>query len=103
MAFEIIVTKYPPSPIDPSRHHIGVEYSDVLSGVPEYFLVAVISKIADKFVEEHYAEIEKLLDHKLVAACVTAQLGEKIEAKMLGEVRRVSEVAEQALRRAKRR
>jgi hypothetical protein len=87
-----------------SRRAITLKYSDydIISLAPEYILQAIVSKMADKFVEDHYAEIEKQIDPKLVAAVVAATMGAAVEKKMMEEVDRVRELANAAMRRAKR-
>lgn len=104
MAFEIKVYTSGASAMDPcGRNRITAEYSDILSIVPEYLLGAIVDKIADKFVEEHYSEIEENLDPVFIAALVSAQMGIKVEGELMKEIERVQNLASQALSRAKKR
>ena len=100
---DIKVSTLGPTPSDPGSHTLVVRYTDVLSMVPKYILQTVVDRIVDKFVELHYAEIERAIDPKLVAAIVALQVGGAIEEKMLEEIKRVRLLADEALRISKRR
>jgi GGDEF domain-containing protein len=104
MAFEIKISKFRVPDASSDKHGIYVQYSgtDIASMMPEHILSEVVNRIADKFVEEHYAEIEKLIDPKLVAALVTASMGVVVEKHMMDEIERVQHIAQQALKIAKR-
>jgi proline dehydrogenase len=97
------VTAINPASSDPGTHTLVVKYRDVLSMIPEYILHTVVDKIVEKFVEEHYHEIAKELDPKLIAAIASTQMGLVVEEKMLREIEHVQHLAQEALRRAKKR
>jgi hypothetical protein len=106
MAFDIKIKSYHgPSPTDPlgERNWVSAEYKDVSSLVPEYLLQAIIHKIADKFVEDHYAEIEKQIDIKVIAAAASARMGSVVEERLQKEIVRIQIIADEALRKAKKR
>ena len=85
------------------QHIVAAKYSDILSLAPEELIHAIAYRIADKFVEEHYAEIASQIDKTVVAACVSAHMGAIVEERMVKEIERVNAVAQEALRRSKRR
>jgi hypothetical protein len=99
MAYEI---KVDACQLIPGEQMISARYSDVSSMLPEYILHEIVSLIASKYVELHYVEIEALIDPKVVAACVSSEMGALIEERFKSEIRRVNEVAGEALRHAKR-
>jgi hypothetical protein len=103
MAFEIKVTKYPPSAHDPMHQTIAATYSDVLDIVPEYLIQTIVSRIADQFIEDHYAEIVKEISPTVVAAVASKAAGATIMKRLEEEVDHINVVAEEALRKAKRR
>lgn len=101
MAFDITVTKYPPNAMDPMHQTIAATYSDVLSIVPEYLIQTIVSRIADQFIEDHYAEIVKEISPTVVAAVASHAAGATIMKRMQEEVDHVNTVAQEALRKAK--
>jgi hypothetical protein len=104
--FDIRIKSYHgPSVNDPlgERNWISAEYGSVTSLTEEYLLQAIIHKIADRFIEDHYAEIEKELDIKVIAAAASAQMGSIVEERLQKEIQRVQHVADEALRKAKKR
>jgi hypothetical protein len=103
MAFDIKVTSYPPSAHDPMHRTIAATYSDVLDIVPEYLIQTIISRIADQFIEDHYAEIVKEISPTVVAAVASEAAGATIMKRLEEEVDHVNAVAQEALRKAKRR
>ncbi len=101
MDFELKVSHYNnPSSLGGT---ISAEYKNFLSLTNEYILQEIISKIADKFIEQHYAEIEKELDIKVISAVSSVRMGAVVEERLQTEVSRINSIAEQALRRSKRR
>lgn len=81
---------------------VATKVSNVAQVFSNSILSEVVSRISDKFVEDHYKEIEKELDIKVVAAVLLSQMGVKLEEKMQLELEKISEVAQQALRRVKK-
>jgi hypothetical protein len=100
-----LTIKYFPNNMDPSgRHTIVAQYSDALIHTVEVaVLERAVSEIAAKFVDQHYAEIEKMIDVKVVAALVSHQAGAEVEKKMEQEISRINSVANEAKSLAKRR
>ena len=77
-------------------------FSDMLCQ-PEILLRTLVDKIAEEYLRNHYTEIEKEIDPKVIAAMVSQDMGARVEERLRQEIARVSSVASTAKREAKRR
>lgn len=85
-------------------HRIMAEFPSMpLDAIHEVFVHAIIRSIADKYVETHYEEIEKLIDPKLVAALTAMEAGAKVEEKFRKQIEQLQSEVGEARRLARRR
>lgn len=74
------VVKQHINPMDYREEMISYQYNpaDLINLLPFAIVDLIASKIADKFVEEHYAELAAKLDQQAIANLAIADSGKKI-------------------------
>ena len=83
------------------RRNMAVSFSEVLSN-PDILMRAIVERIADEYVRNHYADIEVLIDPKVIAATVSVEMGARVTEQLQREIAAVMNRADAAYRMAKR-
>lgn len=72
MAFPIEVT--PVFNVNGPRLNMSIRYDDMIgAGLPNAILAAIATRIAERFVDDHYQEIAALVDQKAIATLTVAE------------------------------
>lgn len=99
MAFEVDVT--PLLSGDSVRRGYAISFDDILSD-PEVLIRTIVNRLADRYCADHYAEIERLLDPKVIAAATSVEMGARVTEQLQEEIAAVMSMASEAHRIAKR-